>query len=106
MIFDTTERAKKLAEDYIPEFSPNPSSNLAVNTGVFLRSTEQPIPITDELLDDLIHDRKRIYILARVQYRDIFSPKKDTLYETAFCQMVNPQGMPFSACDIKQSWIK
>jgi hypothetical protein len=106
LIVDTAERAKRRAENYVAEFIPGKGEvDIAPNTGFTLGSPEIRT-ITQEGLTDLQKDRMRIYVLARVQYRDIFSPPQTAAYETAFCARVNGSGMPFGGCDISQSWIK
>jgi hypothetical protein len=104
LIMDSSEKAKQRAREYIPKYGA--PSDLAPNTGFYLPSTEKVTP-TDKLLDDVRNDRVRIYVLARVQYWDIFAPKNKVPYETAFCGRVVADGMPLIACEgIKQSWVK
>jgi len=105
-IFDTTEIAKKEVQNYVPKYGIGEDS--APNTGFYLPTPLPAIEVTDTLMDDIKNDRKRIYFLARVQYRDIFMPRIDAPYETAFCARVRSEGMPLASCeaDIKQSWVK
>jgi hypothetical protein len=94
IIFDTTENAKRKVARYIPEFTTG-AANLVPNASVALRSPE-PIPITNELIDDLAKDRKRIYVLGVIRYRDIFSPRAKAPYETSLCVLVNGGGLPIA----------
>jgi hypothetical protein len=105
-IFDTAEIAKKEVQNYVPKYGLGEDS--APNTGFYLPTPLPAIDVTDALMDDIRNDRKRIYFLARVQYRDIFTPRSDAPYETAFCARVRSEGMPLASCeaDIKQSWVK
>src|ERR1700685_4452804 len=93
MIFDTTEKAKQAAKTYVAKYAQSRPFDLSPNSGFLLVST-RPLEITDEVLADLQFDRKRIYVLARIQYRDIFAPRAKDPYETAICMQINPAGNP------------
>jgi hypothetical protein len=106
VIVDTTEVADKRLRSYIPEYL-NGESILPPNSSVVLKSPQEHIVITDQLLNDLGSKVRRIYVIGRIKYFDIFSPTLKVPYETAFCAQVNPSGLPFSNCLVPETaWIK
>lgn len=103
MIFDTPKEAWKKADAYAPEFVKG--SPLAPDTTMYLLSAG-PIVLTDDIVGDLQANRKAMLILARIRYRDIFLPKQNIPYETAFCASINASGMPLGICTSKYNWVK
>ena len=109
IIFDGTEEAKRRVARYVPEFLPGGRDDIPPNQSRALRSPD-PFEITDDFLNDIATERKRIYVLARIRYRDVFSPRREAPYETAYCAVINASGLPISSpsdgsCS-KLNWIK
>lgn len=105
MIFDTSENAQRRAREYVPQYRKE--GDIVHNVAAILPGGII-IEVSNELIRDLRSDQKRMYILARVQYRDIFSPRLQVPYETAYCSRVIADGMPLHGCEenIGQSWVK
>jgi hypothetical protein len=55
------------------------------------------IEVSNEDFGYLVNGTYDLYIIGGIQYRDMFSPKIKP-YETTYCFVTNPVGMPFGEC--------
>lgn len=46
-----------------------------------------------------------IYLVGAVQYQDTFQPQT-TPYETSYCWVLRPEGLPFGSCDFRPTSMK
>jgi hypothetical protein len=106
LILEAPETAIRKVTSFHPIYLWPDQTNITPTSAFSLQSPPD-VPLTDTMISDLKSDRKRIYLLARIRYRDVFKPRAKEPYETAVCFSVNPAGLPFSPCpNGLQSWIK
>ena len=90
-IFDDTAVASTKVAQYEANYlSPALSVVVMPNQVVYLGTTT-PMVLTDEILRDMESGKKSMFILGKLEYRDIFSPRIPA-YESQFCFRVNYNG--------------
>jgi hypothetical protein len=104
VVFDSRDKAIQRAKGYIPGAFSIPSP-MSPDSSTFFQTVDGP-DITIDLIKDLDTDKKRIYVLADIQYEDIFLPHLVMPYETPVCAKINGTGMPFSPCDFQTKHLK
>jgi hypothetical protein len=90
------EMSKKF-KAFVPEYP--------MKTGDILASNVSRIVVTGELLTLSAQEMKSVnnyelavYVMGAVKYTDVFSPHLDAPYETKYCFVFNPLGLPLGGC--------
>lgn len=98
------ENVRSWAKAFVPKYGEQPPDFLIMNSPITVPTGE--IRSLTEAESDLVWNGTwEVYIVGAVSYTDIFSPKISP-YETRYCFVVNPRGLPFGTCRLGGNSIK
>jgi hypothetical protein len=86
---------------YVPSY-PHQGQGQFLVVGGGMTPEGATLEVEDRVFNALIDGTWRLYVVGGVQYTDTFQPAIKP-YETTYCFVVNPQGMPFANCNFEPS---
>lgn len=97
MYLGPRKEMSKAFKAFVPEYP--------MKTGDILASNVSRVVVTGELLNLSAQEMKSVnnyelavYVMGAVKYTDVFSPHLDAPYETKYCFVFNPVGLPLGGC--------
>jgi hypothetical protein len=98
LIIDESQRARDRAQRYQVGFGASIPQLMAPSIR-FAVSTELGPIVTEGFIDELTRDKKRVYVVGAVRYKDMFASPPSPEYETGYCVRLMAVGFPFTQCD-------
>jgi hypothetical protein len=98
------KEARRQAKEYVAEYP-------AISGSVFPPEVTGTAPtgygpkLTEPILANINSGSWKIYVVGAVRYTDVFQPSIAP-YETRYCFVFNPTGLPFGGCDFEGDSIK
>jgi hypothetical protein len=98
-IIDEPNAAKIAAQSFVPRFrNTRTLVTSGPNSGIVPHSETRIFTATEWANLTAANHLLSVYVIGAVQYRDLFSPRSDPVYETDYCYQVSIAGLPFGNC--------
>jgi hypothetical protein len=90
------EMSKKF-KAFVPEYPPRNGDIVASNVSHVVPTGELPT-LSAEEMKSVNNYELAVYVMGAVKYTDVFSPHLEAPYETTYCFVFNPVGLPLGVC--------
>jgi hypothetical protein len=97
MYLGPRKELQKKFKSFVPEYATGNGDIVASNvtqvvpTGNFLSLSPEEVKLVNK-------NELAVYILGAVKYTDVFAPHLEAPYETKYCFVYNPVGLPLGGC--------